>query len=269
MSRARRQQGRGRVEQALRRWLVRTVVAPAEARLARVVREVVAAEVDRAIGAVHEMEFRARRDLLAAGERDAAIGSARFAALTMPTARAFHDRESTLEYGVQIAPRGGLALEFGVFEGRSLEVIARERGRREVYGFDSFKGLPEDYRPHVRAGAFAVGGLPDVAGAELVVGWFEDTLPGFLDGHPGTVDLVHVDGDLYSSAVTVLDLVGPRLAAGSVLVFDEFFNFPGWEQHEFRAWQEWLARTGAQVEYEAYTSNNEQVVVRITDPGRP
>jgi hypothetical protein len=269
MARGRREQERGRVARAARRWLVRTVVAPAEARLARAVRDVVAAEVDRAIGAVHDVEFRSRRDLLAAGERDAAVGSARFAARAMPTARAFHDRESTLEYGVQIAPRGGLALEFGVFEGRSLEVIARERGRRDVFGFDSFKGLPEDYRPHVRAGAFAVGGLPDVAGAELVVGWFDDTLPGFLDEHPGTVDFVHVDGDLYSSAVTVLELVGPRLAAGSVLVFDEFFNFPGWEQHEFRAWEEWLDRTGAQVAYEAYTSNNEQVVVRVVDPGRP
>ncbi|MCZ2859584.1 class I SAM-dependent methyltransferase [Blastococcus sp. VKM Ac-2987] len=237
--------------------------------LAPMVADVVAAEVDRAIGALHEVEFRSRRDLLAAGERDAAVSSARFAARAMPTARAFHDRTSTLEHGLAIAPQGGLALEFGVFEGRSLEVIAERRARQRVYGFDSFVGLPEDYRPHVRTGAFAVGALPDVLGAELVVGWFEDTLPGFLAAHPGPVDFVHVDGDLYSSAVTVLDLVGPRLAAGSVLVFDEFFNFPGWEEHEFRAWQEWLDRTGARAEYVAYTSNNEQVVVRLTDPGRP
>ncbi|MGY1706321.1 class I SAM-dependent methyltransferase [Geodermatophilus sp. SYSU D00697] len=233
------------------------------------VREVVQTEVDRAIDAVHDVEFRARRDLLAAGERDAASASARFAARAMPTARAFHDPRGTLEHGLRIAPRGGLALEFGVFEGRSLEVIAQHRARRRVFGFDSFQGLPEDYRPHVRAGAFAVSELPDVEGAELVVGWFEDTLPGFLATHPGVVDFVHVDGDLYSSAVTVLDLVGPRLAAGAVLVFDEFFNFPGWEDHEFRAWQEWLDRTGAEARYEAYTSNNEQVVVRVTVPGAP
>ena len=85
--------------------------------------------------------------------------------------------------------------------------------------------------------------------------------------HPGPVSLLHVDGDLYSSAVTVLEHVGPRLVPGSVVVFDEFFNFPGWEQHEFRAWQEHLARTGARVAYEAYTSNGEQVVARVLDPG--
>jgi predicted O-methyltransferase YrrM len=160
-----------------------------------------------------------------------------------------------------------MALEFGVFAGRSLRIIAEMRRDGQVYGFDSFKGLPEDYRSHVRQGAFAVDELPQVPGAELVIGWFDETLPGFLAAHPGPVDLVHVDGDLYSSAVTVFDAVGPRLQVGSVIVFDEFFNFPGWEDHEFRAWQEFLARTGATFTYEAYTVNNEQVVVRITDPG--
>lgn len=247
---------------AVRRWLGKTVVRVSEERLARIVR----AEVERVVG---ESEFRARRDLLAAGERDAAASSARWAHRVMPTARAFHDSLSTLEYALRIAPQGGMALEFGVFQGRSLAVIAEARKSREVYGFDSFEGLPEDYRPHVRKGAFALDRLPRVEGAELVVGWFDDTLPGFLDTHPGPVDFLHVDGDLYSSAVTVLSLVSPRLRAGSVVLFDEFFNYPGWDEGgEFRAWKEFLEGTGATVEYEAYTSNNEQVVVRIIDPGR-
>jgi hypothetical protein len=63
-------------------------------------------------------------------------------------------------------------------------------------------------------------------------------------------------------------MVGPRLLAGSVVIFDEFFNWPGWEHDgEFRAWQEFLEVTGTTVEYEAYTSNNEQVVVRIVERG--
>lgn len=248
---------------AARAVLGRTVVRPLEARLARVVR----AEVEQA---VRGAEFRARRDLLAVGERDAALSSAKFAHRTMPTAREFHDPISTLQYALDIAPSGGMALEFGVFEGRSLAVIAEIRKRRGVYGFDSFQGLPEDYRPHVRQGAFALDRLPDVDGAELVIGWFDETLPSFLESHLGPVDFLHVDGDLYSSAVTVLGLVGPRLRPGSVVIFDEFFNWPGWEDDgEFRAWEEYLARTGTRVKYEAYTSNNEQVVVRIVEPGWP
>lgn len=119
-----------------------------------------------------------------------------------------------------------MALEFGVASGNTLRTIARARGGREVYGFDSFDGLPEAWLNGMPAGAFARDDLPDVPGAELVVGLFADSLPGFLENHPGHIDFLHVDGDLYSSAKTVLDLCGPRLRAGSIVHFDEFFNFP-------------------------------------------
>jgi hypothetical protein len=244
---------------AVRRWAARSLLGPLEARLRRVVSE----EVDRVVRELHEVERRSRRDIISAGERHAAWTSARFAEQVMPTGRWFPEPHETLVYGLRLAPSGGMALEFGVWAGRSLRVIAEARGGRGVYGFDSFRGLPEDYRWGVPAGTFAVDEPPAVAGAELVVGWFDETLPGFLAAHPGPVDFLHVDSDLYSSAATVLELVGPRLHPGSVVVFDEFFNYQGWEKHEYRAWQEYLDRTGTVVEYLAYTSTHEQVVARI------
>jgi hypothetical protein len=69
---------------------------------------------------------------------------------------------------------------------------------------------------------------------------------------------------LYSSTVTVLEHVGSRLGPGSVIVFDEYFNYPGWEQHEHRAWQDFMAKTGIECRYAAYTGDNEQVVVVVT-----
>lgn len=253
---------RGALQRALER-AVERALAPLEIRLARVVRE----EVDRAVREMQEIERRSRRDIIAAGERDAARSTARFAEQVMPTGRWFPEPHDTLVHALELAPKGGLALEFGVWAGRSLRVIAEARGGRGVFGFDSFQGLPEDYRWDVGAGTFAVDRLPDVPGAELVIGWFAETLPGFLAAHPGPVDFVHVDSDLYSSAATVLEQVGPRLIAGSVIMFDEFFNYQGWEKHEFRAWQEWLERTGTVAEYLAYTSIHEQVVVRVVEPG--
>ena len=157
-----------------------------------------------------------------------------------------------------------MALEFGVYQGRTLKIIAKARKHNQVFGFDSFQGLPEDWRSNIAAGTFATGQLPDVAGAELVVGWFNDTLPGFLADHPGPVAFLHLDADLYSSTATVLEQVGHRLKTGSVLVFDEYFNYPGWEEHEHRAWQEFVAKTGIMFRYAAYTCNNEQVVVVVT-----
>ncbi len=234
------------------------------ARFIRVVEEVVVREVDRTIKAVHDVEFRSRRDLHAAGERDAVAASERFAREVMPTATTFTHPRPTLEHALALAPTEGMALEFGVFSGGTLRMISEARRGSQVYGFDSLKGLPEDWRPNIPARTFETDRIPQVPGAELVVGWFEDTLPEFLAEHPGQVAFLHIDCDLYSSTKTVLDHVGPRLAPGAVIVFDEYFNYPGWEQHEHRAWQEYVARTGVRFHYEAYTSNNEQVVIRLS-----
>ena len=55
------------------------------------------------------------------------------------------------------------------------------------------------------------------------------------------VAFVHVDCDLYSSTRTVLTLLAPAIRAGTVLVFDEWCGYEGWEEHEARAWAEFCA----------------------------
>ncbi len=227
-------------------------------------RSALTAEVDRAVQTVRDAELRSRRDLLAAGERAAGASSARFAEQVMPTVPTFAHPIATLEYALSLAPADGLALEFGVATGGTLRVIAAARGNKQVFGFDSFQGLPEDWRTSLPAGTFKTDGLPDVPGAELVVGLFADTLPGFLAGHADPVAFLHLDADLYSSTVTVLEHVSPRLRPGSVIAFDEYFNYPGWEQHEHRAWQEFVGASGIEFDYVAYTCDHEQVVVVVT-----
>jgi hypothetical protein len=226
-------------------------------------RQQLSGETNRIVESVHGVEHRARRDMSFAGELQAVLGSARFIGQHMAAARQFDSPSATLKHALTLAPTGGMALEFGVFTGSTLAAIVDARGG-DVYGFDSFQGLPSAWRPGFPEGMFGVDGLPDVPGSELVVGMFADVLPGFLADHPGQVDLLHVDCDLYSSTVTVLDQVGPRLAAGSVVVFDEYLNYPGWEEHEYRAWTEYVAKAGLLFEYEGYTLDHEQVIVRVT-----
>lgn len=221
-------------------------------------------EVDRVIAEVHAVEVRDRRCMIAAGEREAVLSSARFARESMAAAAMLAAPPETLAHALDLAPTGGMALEFGVYTGGTLRAIAECRADGRVFGFDSFAGLPELWRSGFDTGAFDdVASLPEVPGAELVVGLFADTLPGFLDAHPGPVDFLHVDADLYSSAVTVLDAVGSRLRPGSIVLFDEFLNFPDWEQHEARAWWEFVDKHDVGFDYVCYTLNNEQVAVRI------
>ena len=53
-------------------------------------------------------------------------------------------------------------------------MTVEERGGGEIYGFDSFQGLPEPWLPGMPAGTFAQPDLPEVDGAQLVVGLFEN-----------------------------------------------------------------------------------------------
>ncbi|MDL5154666.1 class I SAM-dependent methyltransferase [Actinomycetospora termitidis] len=221
---------------------------------------------------MHAREVRDRRDMLAAGEREAVESSARFVRDAMTGARTFPTPPETLAHALSLAPTGGMALEFGVYSGTTLRQIAAARNGAEVYGFDSFEGLPEDWRAGFRAGTFAVEQVPEVEGAELVVGWFSETLPAFFEAHPGPVDVLHLDADLYSSTATALELVGPRLRPGSVVVFDEYLNHSGWQDGEHRAWREFVAAHDIEFVYEAFTHDSEQVVVVITgtrDVGAP
>jgi hypothetical protein len=221
------------------------------------------AEGDRILARLAEMEAGQYRNVMFETQRLALLESAEFARRHLGKVASFSHPHDTLQHALKAAPTGGLALEFGVFSGTTLKMIADARGGQSVFGFDSFQGLPEMWRAGFPAGAFAVEQLPQVAGAELVVGWFDETLPKFLADHPGPVDFLHVDCDLYSSTRTVLELVGPRLRPGSVVMFDEFFNYPGWQEHEAKAWDEYLQRSGTKIQYEAFTLNNEQVAARI------
>ena len=149
-----------------------------------------------------------------------------------------------LELGLDAATVDGHVAEFGVFNGRSLaQIAARHAG--QVHGFDSFRGLPEDWTPSVKRGAFDRGGTPPTvpANAVLHAGAFADTLPVFA----ATADaarLWHVDCDLYSSTRTVLDALGSSLVVGSVIVFDDYLGYPDARAHEFRAWAEHCAARG-------------------------
>ena len=141
--------------------------------------------------------------------------------------------------------KDGLILEFGVAGGSTINGIADAVPNRKVYGFDSFEGLPEDWRPGIGAGTFKQDRLPEVkSNVELVVGLFSDTLPKFLEEHREPIAFIHIDCDLYSSTKCVFDLVKDRCQDGTIIAFDEIRSYTGFEDHEYKAFNEFLEQTG-------------------------
>lgn len=187
----------------------------------------------------------------------------------MQDAQIFVDRWDLLAFAMAEAPAQGLCLEFGVADGASLRHVAGQTARA-LHGFDSFEGLPEHWAgTFERKGKFGrQGTLPEVpANVTLHKGWFDETLPGFLAQHVGEpVAFLHVDCDIYSSTVTIFRELSSRLQSGTVIVFDEYFNYPNWQQHEWRAFQEFLCETGFSYRYIGFAQKNGHVAVRLGEP---
>lgn len=133
--------------------------------------------------------------------------------------------------------QGGYILEFGVATGRSIRHLAELFPTHDIYGFDGFEGIYESWNG-MPAGHFAQKPPSVPANVRLVVGRFNDTLPSWCKQHPGWASLIHVDCDLYSATKDVFANLRSYIRSGTIIVFDEYWNYPGWQQHEFAAWQE-------------------------------
>jgi len=201
-------------------------------------------------------------NLLVDLQLDAKKDTVEYVKAKMADAPYFEKHPKLVAHVVSEANLPGLYLEFGVGRGKSIRWIGAAADRT-VYGFDSFDGIPEYWNGNP-VGAFAQNKLPKVPdNVKFEIGMFDQTIPGFLEQHSDPVSLLHVDCDLYSSTVTIFGMLGARLQPGAIVLFDEYYNFPRWQQHEYKAFQEFVASSGIEYEYIGYSVTGQQVAARI------
>lgn len=172
----------------------------------------------------------------------------------------------------QVVDLPGSVVEIGVFRGRTLfswshflETFCPGDRRRMVYGFDHFQGLNDfdagkDGRLD-QGNDKVVGGwkateeevrklmdlhmldqvLPGYPRCDLVSGDIRETLPRFLEAHPGfRISLLHMDVDLYHPTLFALEHLYPLVVTGGIVCFDEYGVEP-WEG-ETNAADEYFSR---------------------------
>ena len=188
-------------------------------------------------------------------DKQAHLDTIRFIEETIDTTQILFlkDRWKNLEYCAKKAQKNsGLFIECGVHSGRSINHIAKVIIDRTIHGFDSFEGLPDEWNGFtMQTGDFNLNGeLPKVSdNVTLHKGWFNNTLSEFLKINNKKIAFLHIDCDLYQSTIEVLNAVLPYLMIGTVIVFDEFFNYPNWRNHEFKAFSEFIEKTGIEFKY--------------------
>lgn len=136
---------------------------------------------------------------------------------------------SLAAYAVHL--RGDFA-ECGVYKGGTALLISRmlKDSKKMFYLFDSFQGLPpanNQYDNYYGDGYFSDASADDVrallggfqAFVEIREGWIPETFVGLEDNR---FALVHIDVDLYQSALDCCAYFYPRVVSGGVLIFDEY-----------------------------------------------
>jgi O-methyltransferase len=159
-------------------------------------------------------------------------------------------------------------IELGVFAGDSMRwFLSRIRHPEAKFvGFDSFEGLPQKWGWR-EAGAFGTGGKPPAdihdPRCRWEIGWFQNTLPGFLVKNPRVRrTIVHHDEDLYSSTLFTLTQMAAYQRSGDVLLFDDFGSVRS-PTHQFRALHDFCDAYGAVLEPLGVTKNGSQAAFKL------
>jgi hypothetical protein len=148
----------------------------------------------------------------------------------------------------------GDIVEFGIYQGWWINFLYKTSAElgfdRRIYGFDSFEGLSDPDPKHDLAfwkkGQYACS-LEKVSKnvqtalrprLKLVKGFFEKSLRGADAQVAGNFCYARIDCDIYQPALDCLNYLGPRLADGAILVFDDWPHLRGYGEQ--RAFEEWL-----------------------------
>lgn len=156
----------------------------------------------------------------------------------------FLESKGTREYAVKNAVRNDpnqefTYIEFGVYKGTSVNDLSKYV--KKIYAFDSFEGLKEDMLGNTEAiGTFNLNKqIPNLnKNVVPVVGWIQDTLDNFLEKENPKINFVHIDVDTYETSKFILKKVKKFLVPNATILFDELYNFPGWDVGEYKALSE-------------------------------
>jgi len=152
----------------------------------------------------------------------------------------------------------GDVAEVGTYKGGITRLFAETLPHKQVYGFDTFYGLPSLMHRHTldvhTANEFEANygevslylcDLPNVA---LKPGVFPATAEG-LEGKKFC--LVHLDGDLYETTKEGLAFFWPRLVEGGIIVLDDY---------------RWKNTPGVTMAVNEFKAENSDAVLKITAP---
>ena len=153
-------------------------------------------------------------------------------------------------------------IEFGVYKGSSVNDLSNYV--KKIYAFDSFEGLREDMLGNTEAiGTFDLNKkIPNLnKNVVPVVGWIQDTLENFLENENPKINFVHIDVDTYETSKFILKKIKKYLIPNATILFDELYNFPGWDVGEYKALREEFEEID--YKFRVFSIEDQKVVITV------
>jgi O-methyltransferase len=133
--------------------------------------------------------------------------------------------------------------EFGCYSGRTFSTAINSANYLQIknfkfYAFDSFLGLPETDEQNIfKKGQYKFSKkdfkkiikkktgvwLEDIY---IIEGFYENSLSDEVALKLPKPGIIHIDCDLYTSTISVLQFLKPLLVSGSILLFDDYYCYP-------------------------------------------
>ena len=160
--------------------------------------------------------------------------------------------------------KDGYIAEFGSWNGRSAKLIAERIEEKTLYCFSALDGNQEDLSGFEWfKGSFKIDEIPELPdNCVFVEGYFKDTLPSWIEENKNEFALMHIDCNTYQSTKEVLDISGPeRIKSGTFIIFGGYFGYPNWQEHQYKAWQEFVKKHD--IKYEYLAINVLQVAIKV------
>lgn len=159
---------------------------------------------------------------------------------------------------VRIANLPHVYFEFGCHSARTFNSAIQafqyfRMDQARFYAFDSFLGLPEvddkndgtfqthEYKTTRQSFIKEVKKKSHInlSDESIIEGFYSESLTAELQKKMPKAGVIHIDVDLYSSSISVLDFIKPLLTIGTVILFDDWYCFPaGSDKGEGRAFKE-------------------------------
>ena len=190
----------------------------------------------------------------------------------------------------------GDIFEFGVYTGRSLALLSyyhelnkksihRIPFTRKVIGFDSFNGLPDSGgHPRWKRNLFGINHsfhpickIGEIVTEKVIFDLFNGCLlpPPIIESGEFSSDMmqkykkaaiIHIDCDLYESTKLVLSGMYHTLQEGTIILFDDWFNFKGnRNKGEQKAFYEFIKDQNKWIfiEYQKYATFGNSFIVSL------